>query len=300
MIDIYSNLGKIFIAGTGRSGTTIIHNIIGSHPKVYMVPHESKFIVEGDGLNALIPNLHEKYSITASDLALIRFMEMMDARHEASTSEGLRYYEHIGREFYFPALQEFIQQITDFEYNGDPIPCRFDDRRDVIALASRFVGRMFGDPTLHNHKEHWVEKTPSNVIAMDFLWELFPDAVIIHIKRNPLAALESFARQQWFPNDIQQAARLLGHIYWRWTQLKPRLDLTNRRYLEIKLEDLAERPEDIMEQISNLIGISNQFDCSALSFSKIDAWKERMSAQQKQCAEEILHPYFDFMGYPLT
>jgi hypothetical protein len=58
-------LGKIFIAGTGRSGTSILHQILGTHAEIFKIPYESKFIVEGDGLNALLPRLHEDFSITA-------------------------------------------------------------------------------------------------------------------------------------------------------------------------------------------------------------------------------------------
>jgi len=59
-------LGKIFIAGTGRCGTTLLHSILGTHPEAFKIPFESKFIVEADGLNALIPSLHSRFSITAS------------------------------------------------------------------------------------------------------------------------------------------------------------------------------------------------------------------------------------------
>lgn len=56
-----------------------MHRVLGSHPAGFLVPFETKFIVEGDGLLALFPALCENFSVTAADLALIRFYEMMGA-----------------------------------------------------------------------------------------------------------------------------------------------------------------------------------------------------------------------------
>lgn len=175
MTDPYEAIGKIFIAGTGRSGTTILHDILGGHPDAFLIPYESKFIVEGDGLTALIPRLHANYSINASGLALRRFIEMMEdddlqAGEERQPSlDRLKYYEYIGREFYFPPLRDYIASLTDFFFYDAPFPKLFECREELIALTRRFVATMFGAPTLAAGKKFWIEKTPENLIAMDFL-----------------------------------------------------------------------------------------------------------------------------------
>ena len=188
MVDKIGALGKIFIAGTGRCGTTILHTILGRHPQAYRIPFEFKFIVEGDGLNALLPRLHADFSVTASDLALIRFIEMMNEdTHQFSSL--------LGAQYYFPPLQEYIDNLTDFIYNGHPFPKKFECREDLVAVTRHFVSTMFGAPTLNAGKRFWVEKTPSNIIAMDLIWELFPEATIIHIKRDPRGVLFSLLQQ---------------------------------------------------------------------------------------------------------
>jgi hypothetical protein len=301
MTERHEALGKIFIAGTGRSGTTTLHHILGTHPEIFKIPYESKFIVEADGLNALLPRLHEDFSVTASDLALIRFIEMtdgdLDGQTQTKSGDSLKYYERIGKEFYFPPLNEFINNMTEFVTAGFPYPKRFDRREELIALARRLVSTMFGEPTLAAGKRHWVEKTPSNLIAMDFLWDLFPEATIIHIKRDPRGVLFSFSQQSWLPRDLTQVTSILGHIYWRWMRLKPRLDLANRRYIEIKLEDLAYKPRETMATVASVLGISSEFVLDGLDPLLVDRWKTEMPAEQRRYAEQELGSYFALMGY---
>ena len=155
LVDKIGALGKIFIAGTGRCDTTILHAILGRHPQAYRILSESKFIVEGDGLNALLPRLHADFSVTASDLALIRFIEMMNEdTHQFSSL--------LGAQYYFPPLQEYIDNLTDFIYDGRPFPKMFECRGELIAVTRHFVSTMFGAPTLNAGKRFSVEKTPSN------------------------------------------------------------------------------------------------------------------------------------------
>ena len=48
---------KVFICGTGRSGTSLLHDMVSAHPQIHGLRGETKFIVEGDGLAALIDQL---------------------------------------------------------------------------------------------------------------------------------------------------------------------------------------------------------------------------------------------------
>jgi hypothetical protein len=167
----------------------------------------------------------------------------------------------------------------------------------VITLARRLISTMFGAPTLAAEKRHWAEKTPSNLIAMDFLWDLFPEAAIIHIKRDPRGVLFSFSQQSWLPRDLKQVTSILGHIYWRWMRLKPRLNLASRRYIEIKLEDLADKPRETMAAIARVLDVSSEFVFNRLDLALADRWKTEMPAEQRHFAEQELGPYFALMGY---
>ena len=156
---------------------------------------------------------------------------------------------------------------------------------------------MFGAPTFAAGKKFWVEKTPSNLIAMDFLWDLFPEATIVHIKRNPRGVLFSFLQQDWLPRDLKQVTNFLSHIYWRWMTLKPKLDLPSRRYVEIKLEDLSRQPQETMETVAKVAEIDSDFKFQLLKPDVVDRWQTEMPAEQREYAEQELGRYFGLMGY---
>ena len=74
---------------------------------------------------------------------------------------------------------------------------------------------------------------------MDFLWELFPEATIVHIKRHPVAVVASHVDQPWAPPTVDGALAWLKPVYDRWLAWKTTVDLTGKRYVEVRAEDLA-------------------------------------------------------------
>lgn len=71
------NNKKIFIGGTGRSGTTIFSRWLGSHSEIQNMPYETRFIIDKYGLIDLYYSLTTNYSHDQSRLALKDFYIMM-------------------------------------------------------------------------------------------------------------------------------------------------------------------------------------------------------------------------------
>jgi hypothetical protein len=61
------------------------------------------------------------------------------------------------------------------------VPTYFSDRRELLEILRRAVDTMFGGAAADARKPTWCEKTPFNLLCMDFLWELVPEATIVHI-----------------------------------------------------------------------------------------------------------------------
>jgi hypothetical protein len=62
----------IFVAGTGRSGTSQLANILGEHPQIHRIPIETHFIVDPGGLRDLADALTIRYDpIVLRDSLLI-------------------------------------------------------------------------------------------------------------------------------------------------------------------------------------------------------------------------------------
>ena len=67
----------IFIGGTGRSGTTILSKVLGSHQKIHRLP-ETRFLIDPDGLIDLIPTLSTNWSLVRGNAAIYRFSTLMN------------------------------------------------------------------------------------------------------------------------------------------------------------------------------------------------------------------------------
>ena len=324
---------QLFIGGSGRSGTLILLNIMGTHKDIFNLPIEMRFIIDPDGLIDLVDALTVNYSPFLGREALYRFQRLMT---EYLAQPGTRPYldynfpEWFGRDFYFKTVDEFISGLTEYEFWGSsvfenpPAPplnagtdstketqtpagkrkikgaTYFPDRGLLIKKAAEFVDTLFSHAAAEKGKPIWVEKTPFNILHAEFLWELFPEAGLIHIKRDPRAVANSLANpaQPWAPNDIRSASLFLRSTLERWFDVKKRLHLENRPYLEVKLEELVHSTPDFLQNLANFCGVENTFPRKHRPIpEKVDYWKTQMSSQDITIVEEVLGPYTRMMGY---
>jgi hypothetical protein len=66
--------GPIFIGGTGRSGTTVMGNLLNSHPRIVLPAHENKLIVERGGLRDLLGQLGGRFDMKRHHYAVMDFV----------------------------------------------------------------------------------------------------------------------------------------------------------------------------------------------------------------------------------
>ena len=69
----------IFVAGTGRSGTSQLGDILGEHPQIHRIPIETHFIVDPGGLRDLADALTIRYDPIVGDDALRRLSDVLEA-----------------------------------------------------------------------------------------------------------------------------------------------------------------------------------------------------------------------------
>ena len=116
---------------------------------------------------------------------------------------------------------------------------------------------MFGGAAADAGKSTWCEKTPFNLLCMDFLWELVPAATIVHIKRHPVAVVASHVDQPWAPPTVNGALAWLKPVYDRWLAWKTTVDPTGKRYVEVRAEDLAANWPEQRRALFELLGIGD-------------------------------------------
>lgn len=178
------------------------------------------------------------------------------------------------------------------------VPRYFADRSHLVSITADFIDDLFMHAAHEQGKETWCEKTPHNLLYLPFLWELLPESVFIHIKRDPRGVVHSLTKQRWAPGDVENASRLLRDIYVRWDNVKSGLDLCQSRYLEVKLEDFAASPPPVLEKVTSFCGLSNRFtSMPEIQLEKVVHWQEKLSRQQVELINSILGDYIEKWGY---
>jgi len=316
--------GRIFIAGTGRSGTSRLARLLGSHQRIYGVKNEARFIIDPDGLEDLVDTLSRRYTMYHSDQALKRFDRMMRETLVGLTENAFRSWhldKNFGRDLYFSTLNAFVAQLIDYEFD-EVVPADslfnptnaywpsqnkayrrvvgkyYAQRETIVALCRDFVDELFGAAAVAAGKDMWCEKTPLNLLSIPFLWELFPSAKIVHIKRDPRGVAYSLTRQTWAPGNIEDALKILLPIYDRWQALKGSLELPPDRYIEIESELFFSDFDNQSRKLLDWLGAGpSAMDIADISASRIDAWRDKISAAQLATCNHQLSPYLALMGY---
>jgi len=312
----------IFVAGTGRSGTSQLADILGEHPQIHRIPIETHFIVDPGGLRDLADALTIRCDPLVGDDALRRLSDMLTVRlvrkldrdrgHTIPTAIGERHYwEAVGRlwsELVATTFDESVPAagIGHTDWPAGPfeprslrrsIPKYFADRRQLIEILRRAVDTMFGGAAADAEKPTWCEKTPFNLLCMDFLWELVPEATIVHIKRHPVAVVASHVDQPWAPPTVDGALAWLTPVYDRWLAWKTTADLTGKRYVEVRAEDLAADWPGQRRALFERLGVDDFATRSTFQSHMLENRNDQFDPGTRGYVERRLDGVIPAMGY---
>ena len=175
----------------------------------------------------------------------------------------------------------------------------FADRRELIAILRGFVQELFGGLATESGKVTWCEKTPFNLLSLDFLWELFPEATIVVVMRHPVRVVVSHLAQQWAPSELEQAISWLEPVYARWLTQRPSL-LDHARYVEARLEDLAADWPTQRRQLFERLGLPDHETPSRFDQTRVTHRDPAVTADQVKAIERRLGWVIDQLGYRST
>jgi omega-hydroxy-beta-dihydromenaquinone-9 sulfotransferase len=311
----------IFVAGTGRSGTSRIADIIGEHPLIHRIPMETHFIVDPGGLRDLADALTDRYDPTVGEDALHRLSDFLTVRVPGRRDDrGKTVPELVGERRYRDAVQQLWPHLVAYTFDESPpaegfwdadrpagpfdppsrrrvVPRYFSDRRELLGILRGLVDTMFGGAAADAGKPRWCEKTPFNLLCMDFLWELVPEATIVHIKRHPVSVLASHLAQSWAPPTVDGALAYLKPVYHRWLTWKNTADLTSRRYIEVRAEDLAADWPGQRRALFERLGVDDFATPSTFQSHRLTNRTDKLDDETRASIEEALGDVIPAMGY---
>lgn len=262
-----------------------------------------------------------RYDPVFSEDALQRFTEFLTVRIPGKRDDrGRTVPELVGEQRYRDAVERLWPQLIACTFdesapagwfgNADRpatpfapesrrrvLPKYFSDRKELLGVLRGLTDTLFGGAAEDAGKETWCEKTPFNLLYMDFLWELVPEATIVHIKRHPVSVVASFVEQPWAPPTVDGALAYLKPIYTRWLSWSSTANLADRRYIEVKAEDLADDWPGQRSALFKGIGVDDHVTPSAFQSVKLTNRDGYFDRGTRAAIERDLGDIISAMGY---
>ncbi len=269
----------IYISGTGRSGTNILKEILGSHSEVATLPFEHRFTIDPDGLVDYYRNVDNwsPYLAEARLKRLESFLLSLAQRDEANHREsqelkagGKTGHPYAGWELekwipgYIDRVKELISSLTKFSYEAsypgseggiakNIMYYPNKDKKLVRDTIAAFIDECHLAIVTCEGKKVFAEDNTWSILCAGSLCELTPQAKMIHIVRDPRDVVSSMQEQNWTPSNVDQVIDYYQDIMDKWMDEKS--DIPQSFYKEIRLEDLVENTEKTIMNICQFVGI---------------------------------------------
>jgi hypothetical protein len=159
-------------------------------------------------------------------------------------------------------------------------------------------------------KPHSGEKTPGHALYVKTLCDWFPDCTIIHLVRDPRAAVYSLTQVPWASRSV-----LMGARTWRLFNTAARAVSARDNYLLVKYEDLVTRTEEQLRRMCEHIGLEYQpamlepnpaeFDSrqpvhrayERITAARVALWREKLEPWQVSAIEAAAGHQMEQFGY---
>lgn len=208
----------VFVVGSARSGTSLVGAIVASSPLYALYRAETKLLAECNIKYGDIQNYHSRKKF---------LKDWFNSRQFKRT--GLRKDE---------VLRALPNPRSYYEFLGT-----------YMGLVAEKQGRG-----------RWVDSTPDNVQCLEQIAHVFPKAKVIHVVRDGRAVAISKAKLGWSGVRTRNLDLALSYssLLWKRSVRKGRESsiYLGSRYCEVKYEDLVQKTEEVIDKISNFLGIS--------------------------------------------
>ena len=183
-----SSLNPVFVGGTGRSGSTIVGDLLDHHPAITVtIPMEVRFITGNNGIVDALAKAGKPAGLKAAELAVDRIHKRWFFRTE---NVGL----------HTSMSREFVTETTD-RYLA-----HFENRPQHASQV--LVYSIMEKVALGCDAERWVDTTPANARKANLITPIYPQQKVIVMVRDGRDVAASFVHQDFGPSDVFEAVAL--------------------------------------------------------------------------------------------
>jgi hypothetical protein len=170
-------------------------------------------------------------------------------------------------------------------------------RTELAPPLTRFVRKVVASILANQDGEVFVEDNTWNILFAPDIIELIPEAKFLHVYRNPMDTVASLTHQRWCSSSKIEAAVFYRDIMDTWLSIRE--DLPTNSYYELKLEDLVESTERVVQEICDFAGLDydSQLIDINLGQSNTGRWKRDFSTEEQTTVRSILDSIPERLGY---
>lgn len=265
----------IFIGGPGRSGTSFVANRLGTHPAIATFKDvELKVFCEIDGFFDVYQELVRNYTPNRAESIVNRFNNM--SRRLVAGDYGQLKLE----EFFLSTINQFIGKVT-IQGLGRRLKAK-----ELYAYIREFIESIAAECVKFNKKEdqalYFLEKTPHNLLKIDFISKIIPDGLFIHIMRDPRSIANSLLKMNWGPSQVESACRWISDYCDEWEDVKQKISGSDIQYQEFFIEDITNNYEQYSKTMLNYLDLPEGDDPIFLgsNIEVLNSWTKTVEAEQ--------------------
>jgi hypothetical protein len=293
----------IFIGGTGRSGTTILGDLLNEHSLIQTSnPTEIKFFSNRGGFLDLVFGSMES---NAEDRAPVSMLHYRTYRKRKLTAQAQRERRFIELE---EKIWEKWWEIDAVAPHGPGLHVGIEKEalrkllssyknkliKNPIPAATSFLNDFIANQRDHGGEKYWAETTPMNISYAHRLIKVSPNALFIVMKRDPRDVIASLLKKDWGPTTALQG------VEWIENRLKSDQaalqSVPKHQQLTIYLEDLVtNKPQETYRKILDFLRLEDEVAMRNFHKEKMTAdnastgrWKSEISTPEFEAAIDAM------------
>jgi hypothetical protein len=245
----------IFILGHWRTGTTHLHKMLALDEQFdFLSLTETAFPHLILGQSKLLHSVMRPFTPKRRPTDNVEMFPEMPHEHEFAHMALCSHSPILG--ITFPKRFDHYMRFTTFERASS---------KEVKAFKDQFVF-LVKTLTIKSKGKQLVLKNPLDTCRLDIILELFPNSKFIHIFRNPYDLFYSTLKLHKHNAEIYALQKPTYDLYklvlenfvemyekfYRESHLIPK-----ENYVEVKFEELAEKPIEELKRIYNTLSLEN-------------------------------------------
>ncbi len=273
-----------FIGGTGRSGTSITRNFLGSAEDVATLPFEHRILIDPDGPIEFFEHLKNYRDPYKTDVAITRMFKHLRSLDSSSFYKSIldsiiRKNGFLAKKFNLSKYSgwELSQTFANYRAAVDEFECKLElssyaakwagspsyaknnvmhyfssaDRNKFSAELFKFYSSLVANLLEARGKSHFVEDSTWNILHFNSLSEIFPRAKFVHVYRDPRDVVASFLRQRWMPNNLTQVVLIYQDLI---NEILEQASDSEKCY-NLRFEDLVQTKEDEASKLCSFLDL---------------------------------------------